>query len=246
MKLHIYAAAYGDQSQKFLDLMATSLDAQTFQDFAVTLVSSGEFVPKFPPKHAHYHSDERLHYPSAIAKGYEISPKDSELILLLNDDVILHKDCLKTLVEMVSVTEVIANPMSTCCNGRFYQAPLGAGEYRFLKNQYSYDEIMPIVDDIIHRAAIHSPMFFYTGMVAFFCTMMRRTTWEKIGGIDTNFRTGFDDSDFSNRARQVGIPCGIVTNSFCLHFSGKSADLHLSLEDRKFNEKYYVEKHGRA
>ncbi len=252
MKLSILIASYGPQSQQFIDLAYKSLEAQTFQDFEVIHVSSGDFKPvtKSLVCIQHFHSNARMHYPEAISRAYEISDSSSEFIFLMNDDVILHKDCLKSLVEISEKTNIIANPMSSCCNGRFYQAPLGffdkkSGSPRlYQKNQYKFHDMSENVDDIIHRSIVHSAMFFYTNMVCFFATMMRRTAWEKLGGIDTKFKTGYDDQDMSLRARKVGIPCGIVTNAFCFHFSGTSADLHLSQEDRAHNVQYFNQKHG--
>lgn len=248
MKLSVLCASYGPQSQKFIDLAYRSLQAQTFKDFEVVHVSSGEFKPNVPLG-SHIHNYSRMHYPSAIAEAYRVSNKDSEFIFLMNDDVILHKDCLKNMIEVSEKSDIIVNPMSSCCNGRFYQAPLGFSDeygntYLYQKNQYKFDEMSKNADDIIERSLVHSSIFFYTAHVCFFATMMRRTTWEKTGGIDTNFRTGYDDSDMSIRAKKFGIPCGIVTNASIMHFSGTSADLHLSKEDRDFNVKYFNEKHG--
>ncbi len=250
MKLHIYMASFGPQSQKFLDLAARSLEAQTFQDFDVTLVSSGEFVPTFPKKYAHYHSDDHLHFPAAINHAHEKSKhKDYDLIMLLNDDTILSATCIEEVVKTVEMSDVIASPMSSCMNGRFYQAPLGfitadGKQVPYTKNQHSFEEIKDYVDDIIYRSAIHSPKFWYVHHVCFFATIMRRTTFEKLGGLDQTFLSGFDDEDACIRARKFGVLSGIVTNAFVFHFSGATASDVLTQEDRDFNLNYFKQKHN--
>ena len=250
--ISVLLASYGSQSQKFLDLAYRSLVAQSFQDFEIIHVSSGDFEPKtptMPKKKKHIHINQRMHYPSAVECAYRHASKDSEFIFLMNDDVILHKDTIKTMLEISLLGDVIVNPMSSCCNGRFYQAPLGFtknnGELSvYRKNQYKYDEMAPFANDIIERSLVHSSTFFYQHHVCFFATMMRRTTWDKLGGIDVNFKTGSDDEDMSIRARKLGIHCGIATGASVFHFSGSTADEHLTKEDREFNIKYFNEKHG--
>lgn len=249
MKLSVLIASYGPQSQKFIDLAYKSLEAQTFKDFEVIHVSSGDFKPNVPIGN-HIHNFDRLHYPSAISHAYQYSDKSSEYIFLMNDDVILHKDCLKNMIEISEKSDILVNPMSSCQNGRWYQAPLGfqdkdGNTFLYQKNQYLYEEMAPYAEDIIERSIVHSAMFFYTEWVAFFGTMMRRATYDRIGGICTDFQTGADDLDFSIRAKKIGIQCGIITNASLLHFSGISANLHLSQESRNFNKELFKERHGR-
>ncbi len=252
MKLSVLVASFGDQSQKFIDMSYASIEKQTIKSsFEIIHVSSGDFVPILPTVNVtHFHSQERMHFPVAINKAFELSNKESEFILLLNDDCVMGKDTIQTMMEISERADIIVNPMSSCQNGRWYQCPMGfydkKGEANiFTKNQFLYEEMADHLDDIIERSIVHSPMFFYTEWVAFFCTMMRRSTWNKVGGICTEFQTGADDLDFSIRAKKLGIQCGIITNASVMHFSGSSANLHLSDESRNFNRKLFKERHGR-
>ncbi len=253
MKLSILTASYGSQSQAFINLCYRSLAAQTFQDFEVIHVSSGDFKPQIPElglNSKHCHSDDRMHYPKAIDYAYRLSDAQSEYIFMLNDDVILHKDCLQSMINFLERSaDVILNPMSSCCNGRVYQAPLGftdenGKQYFYSKNHYDFYSMSENADNIIHRSFVHSPMFFPMEQVWFFATMLKRSVWKKVGGIDPEFRTGFDDQDMSLRARKAGINVGIFTGASVFHFSGSTADTKLSQEDRDWNVKYFKEKHG--
>lgn len=236
--ISILLASYGPQSQRYLDLCFKSLKAQTFQDFEVIHVSSGEFKPSSQATQ-HFHSNERLHYPSAVAKAYEHSNPANPFILFLNDDVILNKRCLFYMVNASALGNMIINPLSNCDdNGRFYLT-----ETKFNKLQYRIDEMEQICDDVVTHEHEFPFLLFPMEIAHLYCSMIRRETYEAIGGIDTAYRTGFDDRDLSNRAKRVGANAMVFTKAYALHGSGVSADLHLTLDDRQFNQKYFMEKH---
>jgi GT2 family glycosyltransferase len=244
MKISILMASYGPQSQKYLDLCFRSLEAQTFKDFEVIHVSSGDFEPKsWKPaasleRGVFAHSKERLHFPAAIAKAYELSDKSSETILLLNDDVIMQKDCLKKLYDVATKMPCLVNPRSNCDdNGRYY-----ISTSPFTKLQYRSDEMESLFNQVIEYEDYYPFTLIRQPMAHFYATMMTRKIWDDVGGIDVNLRTGFDDQDFSHRANQKGYFSCIAMHAYALHGSGATADPHLSQEDRKFNEDYYREK----
>ncbi len=249
MRLSILIATYLREAQPYLDACLKSVEAQTFRDFETVLVSSGDYLPKANVD-KHHHSPTRLHFPPAIHKAFDLASKESELILLLNDDVIMHQTCLQELVNGIDLMgNVILNPMSNCDNGRLYKTRFFChrdhGFPQEISNQqYRIDTIEPIVDDIIYRTFTSRPIYFPIQWNAFYCTMFRRTTWDVVGGIDHEFRTGQDDLDFCMRAHQKGIQSGIYTSAFAFHFSGVSADLSLTTEDRQFGIDRFHQKWG--
>ncbi len=243
MKLSILLASFGEQSQRYLNLCLNSLKAQTFQDYEIVSVSSGAFKPWYDSeiikKLRPYHSDERLHFPSAIAKAYELSNPQSEAILLLNDDVILQRDCLEKLYNVATHMPVLVNPRSNCDdNGRYY-----ISESPFRKLQYRIDEMESLCDQVINYENTYPFTLIKQPMAHFYCTMMQRKIWQHVGGIDIHLRTGFDDQDFSHRANKLGYYSCVAMQAYALHGSGVTADLHLSNEDRQFNEEYFKTKH---
>lgn len=258
-KISVLLASYGAQSRRYLDLCFRSLAAQTFGEFEVIHVSSGEFDPwrpdskkehcksitreifsEFPSiSGIHYHSYERLHFPAAIAKAYERTDPDTEYIMLLNDDVILQEDCINRLLNTVKLGPMIVNPQSNCDdNGRFYLS--GSP---FTKLQYRIEEMEELYPEVIKYDNLIRPLLFRQPQVHFYCTMMTRKCWEEVGGIDVNLKTGYDDADFCLRAKQKGYEPVIAMHAYALHGSGVSADIHLTQDDRAFNEKYFMAKH---
>lgn len=244
-KISVLLASYGPQSQRYLDLCFKSLAAQTFKDFEVIHVSSGEYLPHHltvgPMNLRHEHSPGRLHFPSAIAEAYELSDPDTEYILLLNDDVIMQKHCLEVLLMTLKAAPwTIVNPKSNCDdNGRFYCSltPFEALQYRIDDMEKLCDSVIDFHSNQTDFLLVRQPQ------VHFYCTLMTRKCWTDVGGIDTNLKTGFDDADFCKRAVQKFYSPCIAMHAYALHGSGVSADIHITQEDRDFNQKYFFEKH---
>jgi GT2 family glycosyltransferase len=226
-------------NQEYLDLCLKSLAAQTYQNFEVVLVSSGFELPRVKQEKVfHFHSKDRLHFPAAIKAANLLSNKGSKFIFLLNDDVILNKFCIDRLHSVVAANDLFVNPHSNCDDGRFYISNLP-----YNKVQYRIDEMKSLCDEIIQREEWYPPFLLFQDIVHFYATMMRRDTYERLGGIDENFKTGFDDRDLSWRAQSEGIKSAIYLPAYALHASGVSADKYLSQEDREFNQNYFIKKH---
>jgi len=91
------------------------------------------------------------------------------------------------------------------------------------------------------RENIFTPM----KMVGFFCVMMKREVFDKIGYLDENFGVGmFEDDDYCERIIQAGYDLGYTKKVFIHHFGSASFK---KLEDKKYREiwdrnKAYFEK----
>lgn len=246
-KISILLASYGPQSQRYLDCCFRSLEAQTCQDFELIHVSSGDFIPRsrvdFVKGWKHLVLQDRHHFPAAIDKAYKMTNPNTEYIMLLNDDVILQKHCIhlmKLTLENLAGKNAILNPKSNCDdNGRFYMTLTPFTEIKYRIEQM--EELVDKVIDFEHRQTFG---VIRQHQVHFYCTLMTRKCWEEVGGIDPNFKTGFDDQDFCDRAKKKGYAPSIALHAYALHGSGVSADAFLSKEERDFNEQYYKEKHG--
>ncbi len=241
MKLSVLIACYGEQSQRYLNLCLKSLNSQTFQDFETVIISSGDSKPVTRMRDwrvTHIHSPKRMHFPAAITRAYEISDHTTECILLLNDDAIMAKDCIEKMLHVATNVPVIVNPRSNCDdNSRFYFT-----DSPFRKLQYRIEEM----EDLCDQAIGFDDRFPFTlikqPMVHFYCTMLQRKIWNEVGGVDINLRTGYDDRDFCIRAGRKGYESIVAMHAYALHASGATADLHLSQNDRNFNEEYFKQK----
>lgn len=247
----IIVCCYGANSQKYLDDCLLSIQKQTFKEKQVYVISSGDFVPKINGSmdviHKHYHS--RMHFPEAINEG--VTRSRSENILLCNDDIIMQKDCIEKMMSHLEADPTkIINPTSTCDNGRSFKLPLGfmlrSFPHIFEANHFTYEQISPhYLNEIIDSFSILDNVLkqeIRVEFTAFYCTLMKRSTWDKVGGIDTALKTGQDDLDFCIRAREIGFKPVIYLDAFCFHYSGATADIHLTKDDRIWNIDYFNEK----
>lgn len=239
-KVSVLLAHYHEEAQPYLSACLRSLEQQTFQDFELIVVWSNH-APKLSGRvDKEFGSSSRLHFPAAIEKAYELSDPNSEFILLLNDDCIMDKHCLEELVNTAkSAPDLIFGPRSNCgpIMG-FYDTVVGfmQGDRLFqFPRQFRYKDVEPYIDSFINDAIKYTPGVFMVPFSPFFCTLMRRSTYEKVGKINSKFRTGADDKEFSDRAAKLGIRCYVVLHASCAHASGVSADLSLTDEDRNFN-----------
>lgn len=252
--ISVLMTSYGPQSQAYLNNAIKSVIAQTHEDWELILVSSGDFRPKVEEhqKVQHLHSQERLHNPAAVAMAYSLSNPSSEIITIANDDIVMNKTLLAGMNSVLKVLpRAIIAPLSNCDNGLFYQTNLGYqdkdGEWKvFSKPQYRANEITEdTVDGVMNRAIKYGPIFFKSNIVCFWCVSMLRKTYEDVGGIDTLYPTTHDDSDFCARALKKGYQPGFLTSEFCAHWSGVSADLYVTEEDRAFGKERFLEKNVR-
>lgn len=248
--LDIIVCTYGPNSQHFLDDCLKSIYLQTFKEAKTYVISSGDYKPQINGPldviHKHYYS--RMHFPEAINEG--VRHGTSDRILLCNDDILMQKNCVERLLKQsIKHPRTVFNPISNCDNSKFYSLPMGFYVDKkiglFESTQYKYQDTEPFRDDIIESATLlPSPIEGNIPAIyaAFYCTMMTRKTWNEVGGIDTTLRTGQDDFDFAIRARDIGINSAIALDAFCFHYSGATADLHLSKEDRMFNIDHFNKK----
>lgn len=249
MKLSILIAHYDEtgEYQPYLDLCLKSLQKQTFQDFENIVVASGNFVPSFEPysyNNFHY-SKNRMHFPKAIEKAYSMCG-DSEFVMLLNNDTVLDTQFLATMIDLLEryPEEIILNGL---CNadafGFFYWALTGIkGKQPFTKPQYKIEEFEnpeELMDLITYPFAVVAMPF-----SCFYGTMMKRSTYDKVGGIDKKFQTNKDDLDFCIRARKFGIKSMVAMHAAIFHFGGVTTNKTKTPEEEKFNIEYFNSKHG--
>ena len=93
----------------------------------------------------------------------------------------------------------------------------------------------------------HDGEAFSIPMLAFFCVVMRRETFEKVGALDERFGTGmFEDGDYNRRVRAAGWEVRCARDAFVHHWQkasfrrlGKDAYFKLFEENRqRYEEKW--------
>lgn len=62
------------------------------------------------------------------------------------------------------------------------------------------------------------------------CALFRRDAWERIGGLDTSYRNGWEDVDFCMRAGEFGYEVHYCAESVLYHFESSTRDLFSPVE----------------
>lgn len=251
-KVSILCATYSENNQKFLDIAVKSILAQTHEDWELIIVSSGEYKAKASDVAEHdrvklIHSDTRLHFPPAIHLASQNMANDSDYLFIINDDIILQENSLFRMLLILKDAPFTLNPISNCCNGKDYSTVIGFVDddkevTHLVSPKYFYEDLAPVVDKIIHRGLYYEPNTAFRSFNPFFATLMSRNTWDTVGGIDPNFKTGKDDLDFAMRARDKGILSAVTFGAMAVHFSGTTADKHMTSKDREECADYFNKK----
>jgi GT2 family glycosyltransferase len=106
--------------------------------------------------------------------------------------------------------------------------------------------------EMIERAGIHTRAhagrLLHLPVVAFFCVMLRRSVWERLGGLDERFGLGFfEDDDYCRRVAEIGMKVGCAEDVFVHHhlsatFNQLQSEKRQELFER--NQALYEEKWG--
>jgi GT2 family glycosyltransferase len=252
MKVSIVIPTYfiNEDSQKYLDLCLESVENLNYPKYLldIIVVSSG-VKPHVRPIYRHYHSDERMHFPKAANYGIKQAKPDSDLYFILNDDTCCTTDSLKNMVELLGNNRMILNPISNCDNTVRYGLILGYtkdGVFKEVRNRfYRLSDFKGDHEALMKCGSIYPYGLIAQEWIAFYATLIPKSVWFEVGGLDENYLTGQDDLDFSNRCKKLNIPRGVVLNALIWHFGGVTATTALDTETRLKNINYYKNKWGR-
>ena len=249
-KVSILVVTYLKENQKYLDLCLKSIKNLNYgaEFLDVLVLSTGDYEPE-THGYRSVHTERHMHFPEGVNYGVSLLDKDSKFILVLNDDVIMSINSLMRMVCAAGDHDCIMGPISNCDNGWKYNlSTIGFHKngqiHNFTKRFYRYEDIQDISDDMMNSPLHAPPGVWIQKWIAFYCVLFPRKTWEKLGGLDDQFKTGCDDLDASLRCQELKIPVLIEQGSVVWHAGGCSADKVLTPEIRNDNDEYFKKKWG--
>ncbi len=65
----------------------------------------------------------------------------------------------------------------------------------------------------------------YFDSVTFACALIRKSLWDDLGGLDTDYYFNYEDVDFCLRAREKGWRSFVPYDAVAIHFEGQSLDM---------------------
>lgn len=247
-KVSIVVTAYLPESKPYLDNCIASIKNLNYPSECIEtlIVTPRWYIPEYEGCKTIHPCYGAYHNPVAVNYGMSEASKDSKHLFMINDDVILTRDCLKNLVNAAGDSEVCLGAISNCDNYGHYQLMFPGNLH---KRQYRLEEIAHVVPQMMNAQSSYPAGVIFPQTLYLYANLFPRKVWEKVGPFDEEFKTGFDDTDWCMRARQSGIGLGICLDSLVWHCSGASADKtmgDLKSDLRAQNEAYFKRKWGMA
>jgi GT2 family glycosyltransferase len=172
----------------------------------------------------------------AAATNQGFAEASGAFLVMLNNDTVATRGWLTTLVKHLR-----ADP----------KLGLVGPVTNSISNEAQVDPGYRELSDLPARAAqwvrAHDGEAFVIPMLAFFCAVLRRETWEAVGPLDERFGVGmFEDTDYCRRARAQGFEIRCARDAFVHHWQkasfrrlGEKAYFALYAENRrKYEEKW--------
>jgi GT2 family glycosyltransferase/uncharacterized coiled-coil protein SlyX len=161
---------------------------------------------------------ENLGFARANNLGLQAVGEDAQYVVLLNNDVVVSRGWLTTLVRWLQDSSVGLVGSVTNPSGAFNEAAVPA-DYQNLSDMDGF---------AARYAAQHRGRAFDIPMLAMYCVALRRAVYQEIGPLDEQFGVGmFEDDDFSLRVRKAGYRV-ICAEDVFIHHAGRSSFGRLS------------------
>ncbi len=229
----------------YLDLCIRSIRNLDYPQELLDIVISSPigYVPLYSDIRTVHHPDPAREFAEAVNYGVEQSDKQSSFILLLSDDVVMTKNSLKNMVKWVGDDCTIMNATSNCDNYWKYMLQFSVGDRPVLSRFLKLEDIDGHQLEMMNAESAYPPGMLITDTLCFYATLIPRATWEHLGQLDERFKTGYEDTDYSNRARAAGIPLLICLDAIIWHFGGITSSESVTDSMREANLKLYEEKY---
>jgi len=153
-----------------------------------------------------------------------ISAAKGDYVLLLNNDTIVTRGWMTSLVKHIENNSVIGmcGPVTNAIGNEAkvkvrYKNIIGLNEFAY---NYTWEHIGKEWKD--------------PKVLAFFCILIKRDVIEKCGLLDTSYKVGmFEDDDYAEAVKRVGYNLTIAEDSFVHHFGGATFK---KIQDKKYKE----------
>lgn len=176
-------------------------------------------------------------FSGSVNAGVAACDPESKHILLLSDDTIIANGALKAMVEAAGDNECLMGALSNC--DQYWKYQLHLPHVSLPKRFYKLEEVNP--RELMNAESYYPGGILMTDTLCFYALLIPRKVWDKVGELDEDFNMGFEDSDYCERAKELGIPCAIAMDAIIYHAGGATSEI-IRDEWRVKNERLFHEK----
>ncbi len=164
----------------------------------------------------------------AAATNQTVAAAKGEFLFILNNDIVLQKDCLKKLLqpfkdgrEPIGVTV----PQLRYPDGRTQQSIAGIPKpIDVLYAALLLDKLSVRFDHWINSRFDYTKEQFTTGQPAFSAILMPHSVWQTVGDMDENFPLLWNDVDWFFRFHQTKLRIKYIPSAVVTHIHGMSVN----------------------
>jgi hypothetical protein len=187
--------------------------------------------------------------------GLKLSNPATQYVMLISDDVMVSKYTIAEMVSTAGDNRMILSPASNCDSTTRYHTeyvlernintPLGTPGEIQIPQKCTLDDIRGY-EDSVTKVSLERRILIDPGWVSFYCTLFPRKVLETVGEFDERMDCRYNDVDYCQRARSLGIPSLIHLGCFALHFGDRTLPKSTTIEEYKAADQAYAEKYHLA
>lgn len=183
-----------------------------------------------------YKKIEKTTFAKAVNTG--LRAMTSKYAMILNDDVIVSRGWLKTMIKVCTSEIGAVGPLSNCDKGWLHNYNINIGNIELLPGINTFEQIEPIISQIYEYKSPYSGIT-ERDWIAFYATLIPREVIMKVGILDEKFENSGEDSDYCYRIRKLGYKIIQAFESFVFHFGAVSRKI---LEKENYEEYHLMDK----
>lgn len=224
----IIVTSYVPESKHYLDLCVRSIQNLSYSNIETIIVGrQGHNMPEYPNAKTIAPPEESFWNGHGINYGVEHSL--GEYLFIINDDVILTKDCVQPLIKALELP-VVGQVMPAGNDQQF--------RYHWPDAIHAFERAGRDPSVLMHQRSTQTPTLIFAETLCLYAHMLKRTTWNKVGPMDDS--SGLIDIDYSIRMRQAGLLNAIELSSLVWHFSGASV-VHTLNDNKRLKQREQFE-----
>jgi hypothetical protein len=231
-------------NEPYLNLCMKAVQRSTYENIEVIVIDGSPTKPTIPAGFGVLRSEDLNTATKKFHTGISIASPKSEYFLFLSDDVVISEYMIEDMVSAFSGREFIMNPMSNSDCTSMYEADI------ILKNVAGTKRLHPDMkmEDLKgwEKEVIEFPrrpkclIPFQT--LSFYCTMIPRSVWNKVGELDPALESRHNDQDYCLRAHQLNIPSVVNMGCFAFHFGSRTLMHVADQQTRQKCTEHFVKK----